>query len=37
VTHVLEEAGQTMGIPLLDHLIISHSGFVSLRSIFRKD
>ena len=37
VTHVLEEAGHTMGIPLLDHLIISHSGFCSLRSMFRKD
>jgi DNA repair protein RadC len=37
VTQVLEEAGQTMGIPLLDHLIVSHSGYISLRSIFRKD
>lgn len=37
VTQVLEEAGETMGIPLLDHLIVSHSGFRSLRSIFRKD
>lgn len=33
VTEVLEEAGMTMGIPLLDHIIISKTGYTSLRSI----
>lgn len=37
VTKVLEEAGDTMGIPLLDHLIVSHYGFTSLRQILKKD
>ena len=30
VTQVLEEAGVTMGIPLLDHIIISKNGYTSL-------
>lgn len=30
VTQVLEEAGVTMGIPLLDHIIISKNGHTSL-------
>jgi DNA repair protein RadC len=33
VTEVLEEAGTTMGIPLLDHIIITKTGYTSLRSI----
>ncbi len=33
VTEVLEEAGSTMGIPLLDHIIISKNGYTSLRSM----
>ncbi len=33
VTEVLEEAGSTMGIPLLDHIIISKTGYTSLRSM----
>jgi DNA repair protein RadC len=37
VTKVLEEAGDTMGIPLLDHLIVSHYGYTSLRQILKKD
>jgi len=37
VTKVLQEAGETMGIPLLDHLIVSHYGFTSLRQILKKD
>ena len=37
VTQVLEEAGQTMGIPLLDHIIISERGYTSLREVLRKD
>ena len=37
VTKVLEEAGDTMGIPLLDHLIVSHTGYTSLRQILKKD
>ena len=31
VTNVLMEAGKMMGIPLLDHLIISAQGYMSLR------
>lgn len=37
VTKVLEEAGDTMGIPLLDHLIVSLTGYTSLRQILKKD
>lgn len=37
VTQVLEEAGATMGIPLLDHIIISQSGYTSLRQTLQKD
>lgn len=37
VTKVLEEAGDTMGIPLLDHLIVSLYGYTSLRQILKKD
>ena len=37
VTKVLEEAGDTMGIPLLDHLIVSQTGYTSLRQILKKD
>lgn len=36
VTEVLEEAGTTMGIPLLDHIIISKTGYTSLRSMISK-
>lgn len=36
VTEILEEAGVTMGIPLLDHIIISKSGYTSLRSHLSK-
>ena len=36
VTEVLEEAGMTMGIPLLDHIIISKTGYTSLRSMISK-
>lgn len=31
VTNLLMEAGKMMGIPLLDHLIITNHGYVSLR------
>ncbi len=34
VTHSLEEAGKMMGIPLLDHIIVSHRTFCSLRQQF---
>lgn len=34
VTKSLEEAGVLMGIPLLDHIIVSHRNFYSLRSTF---
>jgi len=37
VTQVLEEAGTTMGIPLLDHIIISKAGYTSLRQALIKD
>lgn len=37
VTQVLEEAGQTMGIPLLDHLIVSKQAYLSLKEVIRKD
>lgn len=37
VTQVIEEAGATMGIPLLDHIIISSSGYTSLRQTLQKD
>lgn len=37
VTQVLEEAGATMGIPLLDHIIISKAGYTSLRQTLQKD
>ena len=37
ITKVLEEAGDTMGIPLLDHLIVSHYGYTSLRQMLKKD
>lgn len=37
VTSVLEEAGQTMGIPLLDHLIVSKQRYLSLKEVVRKD
>lgn len=37
VTTVLEEAGQTMGIPLLDHLIVSKQRYLSLKEVVRKD
>lgn len=37
VTQILEEAGATMGIPLLDHIIISKSGYRSLRETLQKD
>jgi len=37
VTQILEEAGTTMGIPLLDHIIISKSGYKSLRETLQKD
>lgn len=34
VTTSLEEAGVLMGIPLLDHIIISHRNFYSMRQTF---
>ena len=37
VTDVLTQAGDTMGIPLLDHLIVSASGYTSLKQILKKD
>lgn len=37
VTQVLEEAGATMGIPLLDHIIVSRNGYTSLRGTVIKD
>ena len=37
VTEVLSQAGDTMGIPLLDHLIVSSSGYTSLKQILKKD
>jgi len=37
VTEVLTQAGDTMGIPLLDHLIVSSSGYTSLKQILKKD
>jgi DNA repair protein RadC len=37
VTEVLSQAGETMGIPLLDHLIVSSSGYTSLKQILKKD
>jgi len=33
VTKNLKEIGELMGIPLLDHLIVSTSGYVSLRQM----
>lgn len=33
VTHTLREIGTLMGIPLLDHLIVSAQGYVSLRQM----
>jgi DNA repair protein RadC len=37
VTEVLSQAGDTMGIPLLDHLIVSSGGYTSLKQILKKD
>lgn len=37
VTHLLMEAGQMMGIPLLDHLIVTDQGFTSLRQTILAD
>ncbi|MBS3972659.1 MAG: hypothetical protein KGZ84_06570 [Erysipelotrichia bacterium] len=33
VTQNLKEIGDLMGIPLLDHLIVSASGYISLRQM----
>lgn len=33
VTYRLGQAGELLGIPLLDHLVISKSGFVSLKEL----
>ena len=33
VTHRLYQAGELLGIPVLDHLVISKSGFVSLKEL----
>jgi len=30
ITHRLQDAGELLGIPVLDHVIISRSGFVSM-------
>jgi len=37
VTRVLEEAGLTMGIPLLDHIIVSDRAYYSIRQKLKKD
>jgi len=37
VTKILEEAGTTMGIPLLDHVIVSRRQYCSLRQKLRID
>ena len=37
VTHLLMEAGQMMGIPLLDHLIVTNQGYTSLRQTILDD
>ncbi|MEI7668388.1 MAG: DNA repair protein RadC [Erysipelotrichaceae bacterium] len=37
VTKVLEEAGLTMGIPLLDHIIVSDCAYYSIRQKLKKD
>ncbi len=37
VTEVLTQAGDTMGIPLLDHLIVSSGAYTSLKQILKKD
>ncbi len=31
ITHTIQKAGEILDIPLLDHVIIGHSGFLSLR------
>ncbi len=31
ITHTIRQAGEILDIPLLDHIIIGHSGYVSLR------
>ncbi len=33
VTHRLREAGQLLGIEVLDHIIVSHSGYMSFREL----
>jgi DNA repair protein RadC len=31
ITQTIQKAGMILDIPLLDHIIIGHSGFLSLR------
>jgi DNA repair protein RadC len=35
ITERLQKAGELLGIPLMDHLVIGHGSYVALRSRMR--